>query len=103
MLQTNAMLLVDDSAENALTCARLEPRQRVLLFGSYPWNAEIRAPEEPAHPDDKKTYVELEQEGKLAEAQERRQRRIDAAWLPEGVKRVRNWDEVVEFVRGLDK
>lgn len=103
MLQTGALLLVDDSAENALTCARLKPRQRVLLFGSYPWNAEVRSPHEAEHPDDKKTYVELEKEGKLAEAQARRQKRIDAAWLPEGVTRVKNWGEVVEFVKALDK
>lgn len=103
MLQTNALLLVDDSAENALTCARLEPHQRVLLFGSYPWNAEIRNPADPEHPDDKKTYVELEKEGKLDEAKERRQKRIDDAWLPKGVQRVKNWDEVVEFVKGLEQ
>lgn len=99
MLQTNALLLVDDSAENALTCARTEPHQHVLLFGHYPWNAEIRAPDEDEHPDDKLTYVELEREGKLPEAKERRQKRIERGWLPEGVRRVRDWQEVVEYVR----
>lgn len=103
MMQTNALLLVDDSAENAITCARLDPPKKVLLFGSYPWNAEIRNPAEPENPDDKKTYVELEKEGKLDEARERRQKRIDEAWLPKGVTRVRDWKEVVEYLKVLDK
>lgn len=102
-MQTNALLLVDDSAENAMTCACLQPAKTVLLFGSYPWNAEVRPPHVEPHPDESKTYVELEAEGKLYEARERRRQRIEHGWLPEGVMRVKDWEAVVEFVRGLDK
>ena len=33
-----AFILIDDSVENALECARASPPVKVLLFGDYQWN-----------------------------------------------------------------
>lgn len=98
------MLLVDDSAENALAAAAADPPAPVLLFGTYPWNAEIVPPhgECTAHPHDKLIYVDREEQGILVECLERRNMRIDHGWLPEGVTRVHDWNEVVKFVQGLE-
>ena len=105
MRQTGAMLLVDDSAENAVAAANADPPAPVLLFGSYPWNAEIVPPhgECAAHPHDKLIYIEREELGLLDECKERRNMRIEKGWLPPGVTRVKNWDEVVAFVEGLER
>ncbi|TXT15585.1 hypothetical protein VHUM_00088 [Vanrija humicola] len=102
MRQTGAKLLIDDSSENALAAAAADPPERVLLFGGWPWNVAIVPPdgEGAAHPDDKKLYVELAaEEGGLAAAAERRAVRIRRAWLPKGVERVANWNDVVEWVK----
>lgn len=105
MRQVGAMLLVDDSAENALAAAAADPPARVLLFGSYPWNAEIVPPhgECAAHPHDKLIYIEREEQGLISDCDARRTMRIEEGWLPEGVTRVRNWDEVVAHVASLEK
>lgn len=105
MKQTNALFLIDDSAENALAAAAAPEPPRVLLFGAYPWNAEIVPPsgEGEAHPDDKLIYIEAEKDGKLAEREERRQTRIKRGWLPDNVTRVSGWPGVVAWAGKLDK
>ncbi|BEI82408.1 hypothetical protein CcaverHIS002_0302760 [Cutaneotrichosporon cavernicola] len=102
MKQTGAMLLVDDSAENALAAAKADEPPRVLLFGSYPWNAEIVAPGE-AHPHDKMIYIDCEQCGQLPARRQRRQARIDQGWLPDNVTRVHDWNAVVQWIEGHEK
>lgn len=105
MKQTNAILLVDDSAENALSAAKAPEPPRVLLFGSYPWNAEIVPPHGhgEAHPDDKLIYIECEKCGGLDQRKERRQQRIERGWLPDNVSRVKDWDAVVNWLEGLER
>jgi hypothetical protein len=105
MRQVGAMLLVDDSAENALAAAAADPPARVLLFGSYPWNAEIVPPhgECAAHPHDKLIYIERQEQGVIPECKSRRAMRIDHGWLPEGVTRVLDWEAVLAHVEGLEK
>lgn len=104
MRQTNALLLVDDSAENAVAAASADPPARVLLFGEYPWNAEIVPPhgECAAHPHDKLIYVERERQGLLVECKARRDMRIEHGWLPAGVSRVPDWEGVVDAVRAFE-
>ncbi|GMK58224.1 hypothetical protein CspeluHIS016_0502560 [Cutaneotrichosporon spelunceum] len=102
MKQTGAMLLVDDSAENALAASKAAEPPRVLLFGNYPWNAEIVAPGE-AHPHDKLIYIDCEECGHLPARHQRRQARIARGWLPDNVSRVSDWNAVVEWVEGHER
>lgn len=104
MRQVGAMLLVDDSAENALAAAAADPPAKVLLFGEYPWNAEI-IPHDgdcAAHPHDKLIYVEREEQGLVEECKERREKRIELGWLPDGVARVKDWNAVVAMVERIE-
>lgn len=95
--QTQALLLIDDSAENALDASRADPPVKVLLFGQYPWNAVIGAPERDDEID-KMTYVEWGQQGLMGRVEERRKKRIEEDWLPDHVERVASWDEVVRWL-----
>lgn len=90
------MFLIDDSAENALQAANASPPAKVLLFGDYPWNAVVLHDEGQA--EDTMTYVELKEAGLLEKRAERRKKLIEEGWLPDGVERVRNWDEVIAWV-----
>lgn len=105
MKQTNALFLIDDSAENALSAAAAPDPPRVLLFGEYPWNAEIVPPEGEGakHPDDGLIYTEAEKLGKLEERKARRNVRVQRGWLPPTVTRVRGWEDVVRWVEGLER
>lgn len=49
-------------------------------------------------PEDTMTYVELQEAGLLEKRAIRRKKLIEEGWLPKGVERVRNWDEVVAWV-----
>jgi hypothetical protein len=95
--QTGAQLLIDDSSENAYESSIASPPARVLLFGDYPWNAIVHQPNRLTE-EDKLTYVEKEKRGILDRAQERRKELIAEGWLPQGVERVKDWDEVVRWV-----
>ena len=106
--QLDARVLIDDSAENVLLCAtQANPPVPCLLFGSYAWNAAIREPGSHRHPDDKEveeggmTYKQKEEKDPalIRQAEERRREVVSKAWLPEGVERVRDWDEVVRWVK----
>jgi hypothetical protein len=105
MRQVGAMLLVDDSAENAVSAALADPPAPVLLFGEYPWNVEIVPPhgECAAHPHDKLLYLEREERGIVDECRARREMRIDHGWLPKGVTRVKDWNAVLQFVQRVGK
>jgi hypothetical protein len=111
------MVLVDDSAENALDASQADPPVRVLLFGDYPWNAVVKKVKssipaagssraagnghgEAGEEDlDELPYVEKEKRGLLARSAERRKALIAEGWLPEGVKRVRDWNAVIKWVQ----
>lgn len=95
--KTHALLLVDDSAENAVECAQASPPVQVLLFGQYGWN-EVVLRQEDRHREDKMTYVELEAQGEMDAALRKREERLKEAWLPQGVERVRDWKEVVRAI-----
>jgi hypothetical protein len=78
-----------------------------LLFGAYGWNAAVRPPGAERHEDDREveegglTYLEKEKKDPrlIREAEERREKVVRRGWLPEGVERVRDWDEVVRWVQ----
>jgi hypothetical protein len=93
---TGSLFLIDDSAENALHAANHSPPAKVLLFGDYAWNAVVQHDE--GQPEDTMTYVELKDAGLLEKRAIRRKRLVEEGWLPDGVERVRNWDEVIAWV-----
>ena len=92
----NAKLLIDDSAENALACAKeASPPIPVLLFGDYSWNQRVSRLD---HPQDHLGYKErLEFE----HGEEWWKKESVDKELPENVKRVKNWEEVVAHVESL--
>jgi hypothetical protein len=49
------------------------------------------------------TYVELQKQGMLEKRQSRRRDKIAEGWLPSGVERVRDWDEVIKWVEALEQ
>lgn len=113
---TSSLFLIDDSAENAYDAAHASPPVRVLLFGAYPWNAVVhqrhhhhnhdlddldrkasqgsRIPE----PEDEWTYTQLKDNGWVEAMDEKHAKLVREDWLPEGVERVRNWEEVISWV-----
>lgn len=102
MHTTNALLLIDDSAENALEASRASPPVKVLLFGRYPWNEVLLRPEEVDEVDGMK-YVDWQERGLMDEVEERRRRRQEEAWLPDHVERVGDWDEVVLWLERWER
>ena len=95
--QTGALLLIDDSADNAVESSRAQTDCPVLLFGSYPWNAVVLDPDQKDELDNL-TYVDMVSRGLLDKVEERRRKRIEAGWLPDHVERVADWDAAVEWV-----
>ncbi|TDL28872.1 hypothetical protein BD410DRAFT_781431 [Rickenella mellea] len=86
----NAPLLIDDSAENAIACARATPPMRVLLFGEYAWN-ERESKEWASN--------ELSYETKLEMMGGKEWWKEEKVVLPKGVARVKDWDDVIHWVR----
>ena len=98
---TGSILLIDDSAETALDAARADPPVKVLLFGKYPWNAIVHRPEN-SNELDELTYVERIRRGLVETGEERRNKLIREAWLPDGVERVADWADTVRWVGELE-
>ncbi|TYJ53448.1 hypothetical protein B9479_005945, partial [Cryptococcus floricola] len=106
---TQSLFLIDDSAENAYDTATApfphphpHPNPtKVLLFGTYPWNAIVHTPETTL-PVEKLTFVAKQERGLLEEAERVRRGKIGEGWLPEGVERVAGWGEVVRWVEGME-
>ena len=89
-----AKLLVDDSAENALQCATSKTPIPVLLFGEYEWNKRICGPGDATD--------EMSFDRRFAASDGREFWKEETVTIPEGVHRVKSWDEVVQWVtRGL--
>lgn len=103
-----AMLLIDDSIENALDCATASPPVSVLLFGAYPWNRHVSRQETP---EDMLAHAERVARGIDSEAGEQLGEEIARAWtgesegqeLPACVRRVRGWEDVVQVLGGVVK
>lgn len=101
-----AMLLIDDSIENALDCATATPPVPVLLFGAYPWNRHVSRQDTP---EDMLAHAERVARGIDSEAAERLGEEMARGWtgesegqeLPACVRRVRGWEEVVRVMEGL--
>ncbi len=102
MHSTGALFLIDDSSENALDASTAIPPCKVLLFGRYPWNAVVHDPEQ-SIPEDSLPYYEKAEQGLLEESERRRQKLIQQGWLPHGVERVSDWEEVVQWVKEYEK
>ncbi|KNZ79631.1 hypothetical protein J132_08933 [Termitomyces sp. J132] len=85
-----AVLLIDDSVENALQCATHKEPTQVLLFGNYEWNKRASGPQEEMSFDRR-----LEIEG----GKEFWKDEIVA--IPEGapLTRTKDWNEVVRWVQ----
>ena len=102
-----ACLLIDDSLENALTCAAHEPPLPVLLFGKYPWNSHLTAEDttedDKAHQERVLRGIESEKGEDLAFRLKREEETKGRLDLPDSVQRVDNWEEVVETLKGLSK
>ncbi|WVQ99221.1 hypothetical protein IAU59_006353 [Kwoniella sp. CBS 9459] len=102
---TSSLFLIDDSSENAYDVSVAtyphEGPTKVLLFGNYPWNAVVHNPLTKTELEGM-TYLEKEQKGLLDEYEKLRQRKIEAGWLPDGVRRVGDWQAVVRWVEEFD-
>ncbi|KAG5352702.1 hypothetical protein C0989_000853 [Termitomyces sp. Mn162] len=85
-----AVLLIDDSVENALQCATHKEPTQVLLFGNYEWNKRASGPQ-----DEMSFDRRLEIEG----GKEFWKDEIVA--IPEGapLTRTKDWNEVVRWVQ----
>lgn len=95
-------MLIDDSIENAFDCATASPPVPVLLLGQYPWNRYLSSSESP---EDMLAYDERIRRGIDSPAGEALAEQL--RWtgedvgqaLPEVVHRVKDWQEVIEFIR----
>jgi hypothetical protein len=87
-----AQLLIDDCAENALSCAISPDPVRVLLFGDWEWNKRISSPAD--HRDDMAFAVRLERE------KGRDFWKDEIVEIPDGAPlwRVKDWGEVVSWI-----
>jgi hypothetical protein len=90
MQQSGSTILIDDSLENAIDVISTLPESAtVLLFGSYPWNLRNSR----AHSDeDMLSYEERMAAGLQDDVY---------GQVPEGIKRVDGWDDVVEFLSSI--
>ncbi|EIW67034.1 hypothetical protein TREMEDRAFT_34170 [Tremella mesenterica DSM 1558] len=100
--QTGALFLIDDSAENAADAAGANPPVQVLLFGDYPWNSVVW-PSKSEKGVEELTYVEREERGLQEEFEKKRLKAIEIGWTPDGVERVKDWKEVVNWVKEWEK
>ena len=92
----NAKLLIDDSVENALACARdASPPIPVLLFGEYSWN---RRESKLDNPEDHLGYKERLQ---FEHGEEWWKKESADKDFPPNIKRVKDWNEVVAHVKGM--
>ncbi len=100
--QLSALLLIDDSIENSLDCATAHPPVPCLLYGQYPWNRYVSSQSSPtdmlAHAERVDRGIDSEEGEKLAGKLGWSGEDIGQA-LPECVRRVRDWKDVVEFVK----
>jgi hypothetical protein len=89
----HAQFLIDDSIENALSCATAKPAIRTLLFGDYEWNQRMSGPWD--HKDEMSFEIRLEMEGGREFWKE------EKTEIPAGVPvwRVKDWAEVLRWVK----
>jgi hypothetical protein len=88
-----AVLLIDDSAENAVSCAAAAKPVPTLLFGDYEWNKRMCTP---ADATEDMTYdIRLKKEGNEFWKKE-------TVPIPEGkpLWRIRDWSEAVRWIKG---
>ncbi|KAG6837870.1 hypothetical protein H0H93_013023 [Arthromyces matolae] len=90
-----AVLLIDDSSENALQCATYKEPTRVLLFGDYEWNQRLSGPEDAR---DEMTF-----DRRLEAANGKEFWKEERIVIPEGapLTRVKDWNEVVNWVQNV--
>ncbi|KAG6844335.1 hypothetical protein H0H87_007693 [Tephrocybe sp. NHM501043] len=91
-----AVLLIDDSAENALQCATYKEPTRVLLFGDYEWNKRLSGPQ------DARDEMAFDQRLKAEKGKEFWKE--ENVPIPEGapVTRVGEWAEVVRWIKAAN-
>ena len=87
----NVKLLIDDSVENALSCASASPPVPVLLFGDYPWNQRYSSLDE--------SKDHLGYEDRLQFEGGKHWWLEESVELPESVTRVKDWKAAVEYVK----
>lgn len=88
---------MDDSAENALACARdANPRIPVLLFGDYSWNQRLSLVEKP------EDHLGFEDRLKSENGREWwKNEHADDVLPSDKVIRVKDWNEVVGHIKKL--
>lgn len=84
-----AVLLIDDSLENASTCAAAGIH--VLLFGDYPWSTR--------HSQTITPQDMMSREARIRSGDDRFWERDVVAELPPMIRRVGGWRDVVEWVK----
>ncbi|KAG6919590.1 hypothetical protein DXG01_004254 [Tephrocybe rancida] len=89
-----AVLLIDDSSENALQCAASKKPIQVLLFGDYEWNKRVSGPLD--------ARDEMSFDRRLEAGNGKEFWKDECVLIPEGapLTRVRDWNEVVRWVQG---
>lgn len=103
-IDIGAKLLIDDSMENALSCANYIPLDGatkpppVLLFGSYEWNKRLSLSSDER--EDMVYEVRFNKEGGsfLDEDAKRGDEALEQANAKHSVRRVKDWSEVVRYV-----
>jgi len=87
-----AVLLIDDSLENATICAKQDIH--VLLFGDYPWGTRHSGTSTPEDLMSRAERIKAGDDGFWDRDV------VAAATLPPLIRRVGGWEDVVEWVRG---
>lgn len=87
--ETGALLLIDDSLENAIDLARQDPPLRTILFGPYKWNRResrsITKEDRLGHDERRGLGLKMEQE-------------FDLDTLGGYVQRAKDWAQVVALL-----
>jgi hypothetical protein len=87
--QTGALMLIDDSLENAIDLAKQDPPLRTILFGPYKWN---RRESRSITDEDKLGYKERIASGLKIETE------YDLDRLEGYARRANDWSEVVDLL-----
>lgn len=95
--QIRAVLIIDDSLDNALECASFSNPTPVILFGDYEWN------KRPSKVISEKDKMGFDERIKVEDGKEWWQE--ETATIPDGapIWRADNWDDVIKHVENLEQ
>ncbi len=90
-------MFVDDSLDNAVSCASAQNTPHVLLFGNYEWNKRHSK----FGPFGGEGHLSFEERCKVDGDRFWEKEIVDDVSLPQLVTRVSSWSEVIERVKIL--